>query len=56
MDKTLAEKLTDMSENNDIPIKCRNCNYTWAYSGNMIKATCPSCSIKNDVENQRTDK
>jgi hypothetical protein len=43
-------------ENNNIPLKCDSCNYKWEYSGKMKRATCPSCSGKVKVEEQRLDK
>ena len=32
-----------------VTIKCKSCGYVWDYTGNKEKATCPSCSIKNKV-------
>jgi rubrerythrin len=52
--KTIGERMN--GNNNGIPITCEYCGYFWTYNGNMQMATCPSCSNKNDVTENRTDK
>jgi len=29
---------------------CHNCEYEWEYTGDMRKATCPSCNVKTPVD------
>jgi hypothetical protein len=31
-------------------VTCHNCKYEWDYSGDMVKATCPSCNAKTPVD------
>ena len=31
-------------------VECHNCDYEWDYSGDMEKATCPSCNVKTEVD------
>jgi predicted Zn-ribbon and HTH transcriptional regulator len=33
-------------------LECKSCGYEWQYTGELELATCPSCNIKNSVENQ----
>lgn len=30
-------------------VNCHACGYEWDYSGDMAKATCPSCNVKTPV-------
>lgn len=52
--KTIGQKMKE--EKDGIPIKCEYCGYFWVYGGNMKMATCPSCSNKNDVKENKTEK
>jgi len=54
MSNTIGERM-GKKKSNGIPIKCKYCGYTWNYSGDMKMATCPSCSNKNDITENRTD-
>lgn len=56
MSKTLGQKMGKENTENGVPIECEYCHYVWIYTGNMQMATCPSCSNKNDVSENRTDK
>jgi transposase len=29
---------------------CHRCGYEWEYTGELIKATCPSCGVKTDAD------
>jgi rubrerythrin len=31
-------------------VTCHGCGYEWTYSGDMAKATCPSCNVKTRVD------
>lgn len=31
-------------------VTCNNCGYEWDYSGDLLLATCPSCGLKTDVD------
>lgn len=31
-------------------VHCDNCDYAWEYGGDLLKATCPSCSGKVSVD------
>ena len=33
-----------------IEVTCHACDYEWDYSGDMTKATCPSCNVKTAVD------
>lgn len=49
---TKIKKLHTMAEKeNGTVVECsfNDCGYMWTYTGNMKKATCPSCSRKIDV-------
>lgn len=35
---------------------CPHCGYAWNYGGKLLKATCPSCNQKVDVEEYEVDK
>jgi rubrerythrin len=53
------KRLHKMAEKkNGVVLVCSfdDCGYSWAYGGDMKKATCPSCSRKIDVEDCRVDK
>lgn len=56
MSRNLISFINSVMENNNIPIKCVHCGYKWEYTGSMERATCPSCSRKNNVSEQRLDK
>jgi len=30
--------------------KCQRCGYEWDYTGDLVKATCPSCGAKVKVK------
>lgn len=36
--------------------KCDNCGYEWEYSGDLPWATCPACTRKTEVENNKEEK
>ena len=52
--KTLGE-LMGKQNKDGVCIKCKYCQYRWIYGGNMQMATCPSCSNKNDITENRID-
>lgn len=52
--KTIAQKMNE--EKDGIPIKCEYCGYFWVYGGKMKMATCPSCSNKNDINENKREK
>lgn len=47
--------IKNMAKSNKIPISCNHCGYKWGYSGDKERATCPSCSLKVKVEENRLD-
>jgi len=34
--------------------ECDKCGYEWDYSGDLLLATCPSCGLKTDVDDDDT--
>ena len=36
-------------------IRCHRCDHIWTYGGSLQKATCPSCSSKVPVEENRIE-
>ncbi len=37
---------SEPEEDDNVVVECRNCGYTWEYTSNMWKATCPNCGRK----------
>jgi len=47
---TLTYLLLVVVEINMGDLTCGHCGYRWAYTGDLIRATCPSCGGKVEVE------
>ena len=53
--QNIIDWIKQIMENGKIPMKCNHCGYKWPYSGEMNRATCPSCSGKVKVAENRLD-
>ena len=55
MSKNIPQKIQMAHQNGNAMVKCprEECGYVWEYSGSKIKATCPSCGYKCNVEENK---
>lgn len=41
-----SDEIEPVSKDDSIETKCEKCGYEWEYTGNLARATCPSCGQK----------
>jgi rubrerythrin len=47
--------VTTKDEGQGVETECEHCGYTWDYTGEMWKATCPNCGRKTKTPHAEED-
>lgn len=44
-----------IEDESGVEVECEHCGYSWVYTGQMWKATCPNCGRKTQTPYADTD-